>query len=157
MQAPAGDERFAPAISSLNYCPSVSRQYRQVDSTAPCATILSRSKDCETRCSPETGATRLTGLARLGILHQTTLPYSPYQNGKQEVLWGSVEGRLMAMLEGIDVSFAALTMRDDLHMSASAYGFALGTFYWAYFIFEVPSNIVMEKVGGERPAGREIT
>jgi hypothetical protein len=39
---------------------------------------------------------------RLGILHQTTLPYSPYQNGKQEVLWASVEGRLMAMLEGID-------------------------------------------------------
>jgi ACS family tartrate transporter-like MFS transporter len=38
-------------------------------------------------------------------------------------------------------------MRDDLQMSASAYGFALGTFYWAYFIFEVPSNIVMEKVG----------
>jgi transposase InsO family protein len=41
------------------------------------------------------------GLARLGILHQTTLPYSPYQNGKQEVLWASVEGRLMAMLEGV--------------------------------------------------------
>jgi putative transposase len=48
-------------------------------------------------------ATEITaGLARLGIVHQTTLPYSPYQNGKQEVLWGSVEGRLMAMLEGID-------------------------------------------------------
>jgi putative transposase len=48
-------------------------------------------------------ATEITeGLARLGILHQTTLPYSPYMNGKQEVLWGSVEGRLMAMLEGVD-------------------------------------------------------
>jgi putative transposase len=48
-------------------------------------------------------ATEITeGLARLGIIHQTTLPYSPYQNGKQEVLWGSVEGRLMAMLEGVD-------------------------------------------------------
>jgi transposase InsO family protein len=48
-------------------------------------------------------ATEITeGLARLGILHQTTLPYSPYQNGKQEALWGSVEGRLMAMLEGVD-------------------------------------------------------
>jgi putative transposase len=48
-------------------------------------------------------ATEITeGLARLGILHQTTLPYSPYQNGKQEVLWGSVEGRLMAMLEDVD-------------------------------------------------------
>jgi putative transposase len=42
------------------------------------------------------------GLARIGIVHQTTLPYSPYQNGKQEVLWASVEGRLMAMLEGVD-------------------------------------------------------
>jgi len=40
------------------------------------------------------------GLERLGILHQTTLPYSPHQNGKQEVFWGQVEGRLMAMLEG---------------------------------------------------------
>ena len=48
-------------------------------------------------------ATEITeGLARLGILHQTTLPYSPYQNGKQEALWGSVEGRLMAMLEAVD-------------------------------------------------------
>jgi putative transposase len=41
-----------------------------------------------------------TGLARLGIVHQTTLPYSPYQNAKQESFWGRVEGRLMAMLEG---------------------------------------------------------
>ena len=40
------------------------------------------------------------GLERLGILHQPTLPYSPYQNAKQEVLWAQVEGRLIAMLEG---------------------------------------------------------
>jgi len=40
------------------------------------------------------------GLARLGIVQQTTLPYSPYQNAKQEAFWGRVEGRLMAMLEG---------------------------------------------------------
>lgn len=41
------------------------------------------------------------GLARLGILHETTLPYSPAQNGKIEVLWANVEGRLLAMLEGV--------------------------------------------------------
>lgn len=41
-----------------------------------------------------------SGLAALGVLHQTTLPYSPYQNAKQESFWGRVEGRLMAMLEG---------------------------------------------------------
>ena len=41
------------------------------------------------------------GLERLGIVHETTLPYSPYQNGKQESFWARVESRLMAMLEGI--------------------------------------------------------
>ncbi|MBI3694614.1 MAG: transposase family protein [Acidobacteria bacterium] len=40
------------------------------------------------------------GLLRLGVHHTTTLPYSPYQNGKQETFWGQVEGRLLAMLEG---------------------------------------------------------
>jgi putative transposase len=41
------------------------------------------------------------GLLRLGIVHERTLPYSPYQNGKQESFWGTLEGRLMTMLEGI--------------------------------------------------------
>jgi putative transposase len=39
------------------------------------------------------------GLEHLSILHQPTLPYSPYQNAKQEVFWAQLEGRLMAMLE----------------------------------------------------------
>jgi transposase InsO family protein len=38
------------------------------------------------------------GLLRLGIQHETTLPYSPYQNGKQERFWAHLEGRLMEML-----------------------------------------------------------
>ena len=42
-----------------------------------------------------------SGLHTLGILHETTLPYSPYQNAKQEVFWATLEGRLMAMLEGV--------------------------------------------------------
>ena len=54
---------------------------------------------------------------------------------------------ILAYLDRINGSFAALTMRDDLHMSAGDYGFAVGTFYWAYFLFEVPSNVIMEKVG----------
>ena len=53
----------------------------------------------------------------------------------------------LAYIDRINVSFAGLTMRDDLNMSAAAFGFALGTFYWGYFIFEVPSNVIMEKVG----------
>jgi len=42
------------------------------------------------------------GLEILGIQHDPTLPYSPYQNAKQEVFWAQVEGRLMAMLEGVE-------------------------------------------------------
>jgi len=42
-----------------------------------------------------------SGLHTLGIQHETTLPYSPYQNAKQETLWATIEGRLMAMLEGV--------------------------------------------------------
>ncbi len=53
----------------------------------------------------------------------------------------------LAYIDRINVSFAGLTMQGNLHMSATAFGFAAGTFYWGYFIFEVPSNIVMEKVG----------
>jgi transposase InsO family protein len=56
-----------------------------------------------------TAAEITEGLARLGILHQTTLPYSPYQNAKQEAFWGPVEGRLMAMLEDVpDLTLAML-------------------------------------------------
>jgi putative transposase len=42
------------------------------------------------------------GLLRLGIVHERTLPYSPYQNGKQESFWGNLEGRLMEMLDGVE-------------------------------------------------------
>jgi len=49
------------------------------------------------------------GLTRLGIVHETTLPYSPYQNGKQESFWNQVEGRLLAMLEDVpDLSLRQL-------------------------------------------------
>ena len=54
---------------------------------------------------------------------------------------------ILAYIDRINGSFAALTMRGDLGMSAADYGFAVGTFYWAYFLFEVPSNVIMEKVG----------
>ena len=57
---------------------------------------------------------------------------------------------LLAYIDRINVGFAALTMRSDLHMSATDFGFASGIFFWGYFIFEVPSNVIMEKVGARR-------
>ena len=48
------------------------------------------------------------GLLRLGVVHERTLPYSPYQNGKQEAFWGRLEGRLMKMLAGVSELTLAL-------------------------------------------------
>lgn len=42
------------------------------------------------------------GLLKLSIQHDKTLPYSPYQNGKQESFWGQLEGRLLAMLSNVE-------------------------------------------------------
>jgi len=42
------------------------------------------------------------GLQRLGIQHETTLPYSPYQNGKQEAFWAQLESRLLELLRAVD-------------------------------------------------------
>jgi ACS family tartrate transporter-like MFS transporter len=54
---------------------------------------------------------------------------------------------VLAYIDRINVSFAGLTMRGDLGMSAGTFGFAVGMFYWGYFIFEVPSNVILEKLG----------
>src|SRR5438132_10129894 len=54
---------------------------------------------------------------------------------------------VLAYIDRINVSFAGLTMRTDIGMSAGTFGFAVGMFYWGYFIFEVPSNVILEKVG----------
>jgi len=54
---------------------------------------------------------------------------------------------VLAYIDRINVSFAGLTMRGDLGMSAATFGVAVGMFYWGYFIFEVPSNVILEKIG----------
>jgi putative transposase len=50
--------------------------------------------------SAMTAAETTEGLERLGIVHHTTLPNTPEQNGKQESFWTQIEGRLLPMLEG---------------------------------------------------------
>ena len=56
-----------------------------------------------------TAAEIVEGLQRLGVVDARTLPYSAYMNGKVEVLWSSVEGQLLAMLEDVrDLTLEAL-------------------------------------------------
>ena len=50
-------------------------------------------------------------------------------------------------LDRINVGFASLTMNKDIGLDAAWYGMAAGAFFWGYVLFEVPSNIILEKVG----------
>jgi MFS transporter, ACS family, tartrate transporter len=56
----------------------------------------------------------------------------------------------VAYLDRVNVGFAALQMNKDLGFSSSAFGFGAGIFFIAYFFFEVPSNLMLEKFGARR-------
>jgi ACS family tartrate transporter-like MFS transporter len=53
----------------------------------------------------------------------------------------------IAFIDRVNIGFAALTMNKDLGFSPSVFGFGAGIFFLGYFLFEVPSNLVLEKVG----------
>jgi ACS family tartrate transporter-like MFS transporter len=57
---------------------------------------------------------------------------------------------LINQLDRVNVSFAALTMNADLGLSTKAYAWGAGIFFLAYFAFEVPSNLILERVGARR-------
>ena len=53
----------------------------------------------------------------------------------------------VAYIDRTNVGFAALTMNKDLGLSAYVFGWGAGIFFLGYFLFEVPSNVILEKVG----------
>ena len=50
-------------------------------------------------------------------------------------------------LDRVNVGFAALTMNADLGFTATVFGWGAGIFFFGYFIFEVPSNLALERFG----------
>jgi D-galactonate transporter len=77
-------------------------------------------------------------------------------NFVESVLYARVTKRLIALLffcyvaaylDRVNVGFAKLQMLSDLHFSETVYGLGAGIFFIGYFIFEVPSNIILHKVG----------
>jgi D-galactonate transporter len=56
----------------------------------------------------------------------------------------------IAYLDRVNVGFAGASMRDDLNLSATAFGGAAGIFFIAYFFFEVPSNLALHRFGARR-------
>ncbi len=56
---------------------------------------------------------------------------------------------VFAYYDRVNISFAKLQMQSDLGFSDAAYGLGAGLFFIGYFIFEIPSNIIMHRVGAK--------
>ena len=54
---------------------------------------------------------------------------------------------IIAFLDRINIGFAQLQMRQSLPFSDEAYAFGAGVFFIGYFLFEVPSNLMLERIG----------
>lgn len=54
---------------------------------------------------------------------------------------------LIAYIDRVNIGLAVITMKEDLGFTASILGFGAGIFFLGYFLFEVPSNIILHKVG----------
>ncbi|MDR1213013.1 MAG: MFS transporter [Propionibacteriaceae bacterium] len=69
----------------------------------------------------------------------------------RKVLWRIIPLLLLLQvfnsLDRINIGFAALTMNVDIGLSAAAYGLGAGLFFIGYFLFEIPSNLIMNRVG----------
>ena len=77
-------------------------------------------------------------------------------NPEEQATWQAVTRRLLPLLFGcyivayldrVNVGFAKLQMASALEFSDAVYGFGAGIFFLGYFLFEVPSNLLLERVG----------
>ena len=57
---------------------------------------------------------------------------------------------LFAVIDRVNIGFASIQMNHDIGRSRAAFGLAGGVFFVTYFVFEVPSNLVLQKVGASR-------
>src|ERR1700716_4181579 len=57
---------------------------------------------------------------------------------------------VVAYLDRVNVGFAKLQMLSDLNFSEAMYGFGAGIFFIGYFFFEVPSNLLLHRLGARR-------
>lgn len=72
----------------------------------------------------------------------------------RRVMWRLIPililGYFFCYLDRANIGVAALTMNRDIGLSSEAFGFGAGIFFLGYFIFEVPSNLLLDKIGARR-------
>src|ERR1700757_1848669 len=83
-------------------------------------------------------------------IHQAT-PRSAEDNIYRKISWRVMPivliAYIFAFLDRINVGYAQLQMKQDLAFSDAIYGLGAGIFFVTYLLFEVPSNLLLEKIG----------
>lgn len=89
--------------------------------------------------------------------------FAPARSGALNALYRKLNGRLLpllficyvfAYLDRINVGFAKLQMQSDLGLSDAAYGAGAGIFFLGYVLFELPSNLMLPRVGARKTFSR---
>jgi MFS transporter, ACS family, tartrate transporter len=57
---------------------------------------------------------------------------------------------VVAYIDRVNIGFAARELQRDLHLSATEYGIGAGLFFLGYCLFEIPSNLILDRVGARR-------
>ena len=73
-----------------------------------------------------------------------------YRKVFRRVVWYLFVLYICAYLDRINIGFASLQMNEALGFSAAVYGFGAGIFFLSYTAFEIPSNLILARVGARR-------
>jgi ACS family tartrate transporter-like MFS transporter len=83
-------------------------------------------------------------------IDQAELPRNTLRRVSTRLLPFLVALYMWAWIDRTNLAIAALEMKHDLHFSAATYGFGAGIFFLGYALFEVPSNLILARVGARR-------
>jgi MFS family permease len=81
---------------------------------------------------------------------ETDIEAATYAKIARRILPLLFAGYFLAILDRVNVGFAKLQMASDLGLSDAVYGFGAGVFFIGYFLFEVPSNLILARVGARK-------
>ena len=68
-------------------------------------------------------------------------------NGDVRAVLANLRDQVVALLDRNNIAFAALTMNKELAITSQQYGLIFGIFFFGYFFFEIPSNLLLHKIG----------
>ena len=89
----------------------------------------------------------MTATNQSSILVNATTDDRVFRKVFRRLIWFLFILLVVSFMDRINIAFASLTMNKDLGLSAAAYGLSFTVFYGAYTLFEIPSNLMLAKVG----------